>query len=189
MKRSFYLQLVNPSHPALEVPDKEHLAAPHPDYPDILMESRAAMALHSLLARLDAFDKIVPVSGFRTHEEQQKIWDDSIRDNGYLFTRQYVAIPGCSEHETGLAIDLAAKSDHIDFIRPDLPDTGIYKEFRELAPSYGFILRYPSGKEHITKISEEPWHFRYVGTPYGVSIASRNLVLEEYLDKITRSVS
>ncbi len=189
MNRSFYLQLVNPWHPAMEIPDPSQLAAPHPDYPDILMESRAAQALKSLLARLDAFDRIVPVSGFRSHQQQQKIWDDSMKENGYLFTRQYVAIPGCSEHETGLAIDLAANAPDIDFIRPDFPYTGIYGQFRALAPSYGFILRYPAGKESITRISEEPWHFRYVGVPYASIITNRGLVLEEYADSNERSVS
>ena len=189
MERSFYLQLVSPFHPVIKVPDETQLAPPHPDYPHIRMEARAAAALHALLTRLDAFDRIIPVSGFRTHAQQKQIWDDSIRENGYLFTRQYVAIPGCSEHETGLAIDLAANAPDIDFIRPDFPYTGIYGQFRALAPSYGFILRYPAGKEQITRISEEPWHFRYVGVPYAGAITNRGLVLEEYADSNERSVS
>lgn len=189
MDHSFYLQLVNQSHPVMKIPDTFLLAPPHPDYPDILMEARAATALYSLLTRLNAFDKIIPVSGFRSRKEQQEIWDNSIRKNGLLFTRQYVAIPGCSEHETGLAIDLAAQASDIDFIRPEFPYTGIYGEFRRMAPSYGFILRYPSGKEHITHISSEPWHFRYVGVPYASFIADHGLVLEEFSDSNTRSVS
>lgn len=189
MNRSFYLQLVNPWHPVIKIPDAAQLTAPHPDYPHVLMESRAAAALHSLLNRLNAFDSIVPVSGFRTNQEQREIWNKSVKENGHLFTKQYVAIPGCSEHETGLAIDLAAKDCHIDFIRPEFPYTGIFGEFRRLAPSYGFILRYPAGKEHITRIAEEPWHFRYVGIPYASAITDRGLVLEEYADSSTRSVS
>ena len=139
MNRSFYLQLVNPWHPAMEIPDPSQLAAPHPDYPDILMESRAAQALKSLLARLDAFDRIVPVSGFRSHQQQQKIWDDSMKENGYLFTRQYVAIPGCSEHETGLAIDLAANAPDIDFIRR----ISLYGHLRSIPRPCSILWIYP----------------------------------------------
>lgn len=189
MKRTFYLQLVNPAHPALLIPKDNDLIPPHPDYPDILMESRSANALQALLTRLDAFDKIIPVSGFRTMQEQRTIWKQSMKEHGYLFTRQYVALPGCSEHQTGLAIDLAANDPDIDFICPNLPDTGIYRQFRSLAASYGFILRYPAGKEHITKISEEPWHFRYVGVPYAEHITEQGLVLEEYLSLEERIVS
>ena len=189
MKQSFYLQLVNPAHPALMIPEDTELLPAHPDYPDILLEAKAAKALQALLTRLDAFDKIVPVSGFRTMQEQRMIWKQSMKDNGYLFTRQYVALPGCSEHQTGLAIDLAANIPDIDFICPDFPSSGIYGRFRLLAASYGFILRYPAGKEHITKISEEPWHFRYVGVPYAEEITRRGIVLEEYLSLDERIVS
>ena len=93
------------------------------------------------------------------------------------------------EGVASLAIDLAANAPDIDFIRPDFPYTGIYGQFRALAPSYGFILRYPAGKESITRISEEPWHFRYVGVPYASIITNRGLVLEEYADSNKRSVS
>lgn len=61
-----------------------------------------------------------------------------------------------------MAIDLGLYSDHIDFIRPDFPYDGICEVFRETAPSYGFVERYPAGKEKITGIAHEPWHFRYV---------------------------
>ncbi len=189
MNKKFYLQLVNASHPALCIPDRKALMPAHPDKPDILLETSAARALQALLDRLDAFDKIVPVSGFRTMEEQRNIWKCSMRDHGYLYTRNYVALPGCSEHETGLAIDLAAAADAIDFICPDFPDTGIYGEFRRLAASYGFILRYPAGKEDLTGIASEPWHFRYVGAPYAREITQKQLVLEEYLTQLQKCAS
>lgn len=179
--RDFYMQLVNPQHPVRIVPVRDHLVPAHPDYPDILLEQRAAAALQSLLARLDALDKIIPVSGFRSLKEQQAIWDDTMKSHGPAYTKSYVAIPGCSEHQTGLAIDLAANRPDIDFICPCLPYDGVYGEFRRLAPEYGFILRYPGGMENITHISEEPWHFRYIGTPHAQIITENGLVLEQYM--------
>ena len=98
-------------------------------------------------------------------QEQQRIWDDSMAEHGETFTRQYVALPGCSEHQTGLAIDLGKAAGYIDFIRPAFPYDGVCGRFRRLAARYGFIERYQRGKEEVTGISAEPWHFRYVGRP------------------------
>ena len=97
-----------------------------------------------------------------------------------LFRSTYVALPGHSEHESGLAVDLGLKKDVIDFIRPDFPYDGICGVFRELAPDYGFIERYPRGKEAVTGIGHEPWHFRYIGTPHARILTESGLVLEEY---------
>lgn len=72
---------------------------------------------------------------------------------------------GCSEHETGLAIDLALAGEEPDFIRPPFPDRGICRRFRQRCADFGFVLRYPAGKETVTGIAHEPWHFRYVGVP------------------------
>ena len=74
--------------------------------------------------------------------EQERIYRESLRDNGPAFTRRFVALPGCSEHETGLAIDLGERRASIDFIRPAFPDTGLCSAFRRRAARYGFILRY-----------------------------------------------
>ncbi len=114
--------------------------------------------------------------------EQREIWDGSMAENGTEFTRKYVALPGCSEHQTGLAIDLALRSDNIDFIRPDFPYDGICGRFRALAADYGFIERYQAGKEHITGIAAEPWHFRYVGRPHARLMSDNGLCLEEYVE-------
>lgn len=73
------------------------------------------------------------------------------------------------------------RGENVDFIRPDFPYEGISQRFRELAPAYGFIERYPAGKERVTGIAHEPWHFRYVGTSHAKSMARQGLCLEEYL--------
>ena len=98
-------------------------------------------------------------------------------------TRKFVAYPGCSEHQTGLAIDLGANLPEIDFICPEFPDTGIFGKFREKAADFGFIERYPKGKEAVTGIGAEPWHFRYVGVPHAAVMKAGGLVLEEYAEE------
>lgn len=175
------LILVNAAHPLSDEPSPD-LACIDERYPEILLERQAARLLSSCLRAIGAQGKIIPVSGWRSREQQQQIWDETLKTEGERFTRQYVAIPGCSEHETGLAIDLGLALPEIDFIRPAFPDSGICHIFRKEAARYGFILRYPAGKEAITGIAHEPWHFRYVGAPHGEIISSLHLTLEEYVD-------
>lgn len=153
-------------------------------FPDILLQRRAVTLLEQLMLEIHGWNDIVPVSGWRSLAEQQRIWDDSLRDNGLEFTQKYVALPGHSEHHTGLAVDLGRKGVSLDFIRPEFPDSGICRSFREKAAKYGFILRYPAGKEAVTGISHEPWHFRYVGVPHAGIMAENGLTLEEYMNFI-----
>lgn len=174
------LILVNSEHPIQHM--ERPVLAPAVSGSDILLDTRAAAMLSGLISRLGAAGEIVPVSGWRSAEEQQEIWDGSMRENGAEFTRKYVALPGCSEHQTGLAIDLALRADSIDFIRPEFPYDGICGRFRALAADYGFVERYQSGKEDITGIAAEPWHFRYVGRPHARIMCDMGLCLEEYVE-------
>lgn len=174
------LVLVNAEHPIRR--RERPVLAPAAPGSDVLLDTRAAAMLTGLISRLGASGEIVPVSGWRSMREQREIWDGSMAENGTEFTRKYVALPGCSEHQTGLAIDLALRSDNIDFIRPDFPYDGICGRFRALAADYGFIERYQAGKEHITGIAAEPWHFRYVGRPHARLMSDNGLCLEEYVE-------
>lgn len=174
------LVLVNAEHPIRR--RERPVLAPAAPGSDVLLDTRAAAMLTGLISRLGAAGEIVPVSGWRSMREQREIWDGSMAENGTEFTRKYVALPGCSEHQTGLAIDLALRSDNIDFIRPDFPCDGICGRFRALAADYGFIERYQAGKEHITGIAAEPWHFRYVGRPHARLMSDNGLCLEEYVE-------
>lgn len=174
------LVLVNAEHPIRR--RERPVLAPAAPGSDVLLDTRAAAMLTGLISRLGAAGEIVPVSGWRSMREQREIWDGSMAENGTEFTRKYVALPGCSEHQTGLAIDLALRSDNIDFIRPDFPYDGICGRFRALASDYGFIERYQAGKEHITGIAAEPWHFRYVGRPHARLMSDNGLCLEEYVE-------
>lgn len=176
------LLLVNPSWPLRYAPQADRLVSVGSGSLPVLLERQAARLLAEALSRLDCGNTIVPVSGFRTVGEQQKIYDESLRDNGSDFTRQYVALPGCSEHQTGLAVDLAQNSEPIDFIRPYFPYSGVCQCFRQNAADYGFIERYPAGREQLTRIAHEPWHFRYVGYPHSRIIQEKGMTLEEYTD-------
>lgn len=151
-------------------------------FPDVLMESNAAKYLQKILRKISSEDAIVPVSGYRTEEEQRSIYTNSLKENGGEFTKKYVAVPNCSEHQTGLAVDLAENKTDIDFICPNFPYEGICNNFRMIAPNYGFIQRYAENKENITGISHEPWHFRYVGFPHSKIISVNGFSLEEYIE-------
>lgn len=150
------------------------------DHPGVLLERQAARLLAACLRRAGGAGAIVPVSGWRSREEQQAIWDETLAAHGADFTRRYVAPPGCNEHQSGLAIDLGKAAPEIDLIRPDFPGDGVCGAFRRLAASYGFIERYRAGKEARTNIAPEPWHFRYVGAPHAHLLEVNGLCLEEY---------
>lgn len=179
------LILVNQKHGLRDgaAPD---LSPVHFSSPSVLMERRAAEALSLLMEEIGGWESIAPVSGWRSRREQQEIWDDTLRESGLAFTQKYVAIPGHSEHQTGLAIDLGRRQEHIDFICPAFPSTGICGTFQERAADYGFVLRYPAGKEAVTGIGHEPWHFRYVGIPHAQIMARQGMVLEEYIEFLKR---
>lgn len=175
------LVLVNAAHPLADAPAPQ-LSPPDELRPQVLLERQAARLLDACVRAAGGWQAIVPVSGWRSLAEQRFLWADTWEREGEAFTRKYVALPRCSEHQTGLAIDLGAAAEHIDFIRPHFPDTGACGRFRRLAADYGFIQRYRREKEAVTKIAEEPWHFRYLGVPHARLMEDRGLCLEEYAD-------
>jgi len=176
------LILVNASNALIQ--NRQPELIPIDEGNEIFMERNAARLLSRLMEAVNSNGTIVPVSGYRSPSEQAKIYNESLIKNGAEFTKRYVAMPYKSEHQTGLAIDLALKQENIDFIRPYFPDEGICKKFRKMAPLYGFIERYPQDKEAITGIAHEPWHFRYVGFPHSKIMSEQGLTLEEYIDKL-----
>lgn len=92
-----------------------------------------------------------------------------------------VAVPGTSEHQLGLALDIVDIS--YQLLEEDQQDTPAQKWLLENCWKYGFILRYPKDKMDITKISYEPWHYRYVGKKAAKEIFDSKICLEEYLEK------
>lgn len=183
------LILVTPAFAIEKEPEDNDMQPAIPAQPDIKMQKHAAIMLDGLLREINAGDSITAVSGYRPQSEQQQIWDDCIKESGIDFTRKFVAVPGHSEHQTGLAIDLAEKSDDIDFIRPAFPRAGICAEFRKAAPRFGFIERYKAGKEPVTGINAEEWHFRYVGYPHSAIISEKGMSLEEYISFLKENTS
>ena len=101
--------------------------------------------------------------------------------DAYALSSQAVTVPGASEHQIGLAIDIVSNT--YTNLDEGFADTDAGKWLAEHSSEYGFILRYPKGKESITSIEFEPWHFRYVGKEAAEVIAREELCLEEFWDK------
>ena len=99
----------------------------------------------------------------------------------YKITSQTVTVPGASEHQIGLAIDIVA--DNYQDLDEGFAETKAGIWLAEHCQEYGFILRYPQGKENITSIEFEPWHFRYVGKEAATIIMDEEITLEEFWDK------
>ncbi len=174
------LILVNKSHPYKEKNQLELIPISN-NKNGISLNANAATVFNYMMQDMHYQEKIIPVSGYRTLEEQRNIFYQTMKAHGEIYTRKYVALPGCSEHQTGYAIDLAWKSGDEDFICPDFPTEGICEDFRQRASFYGYIERYPKGKEEITGIEYEPWHFRYVGYPHFEIMKKAGMTLEEYI--------
>lgn len=110
-------------------------------------------------------------SAYRSFEKQESLWNKNPDIN-------YLAPPGCSEHQTGLALDISTRNIGLT---NNFTNTKEYLFLINNAYKYGFINRYPKGKEIITGYYFEPWHFRYVGIEHSKNIYNRNITLEEYL--------
>ena len=103
------------------------------------------------------------MSGYRTYEYQEKIYNKLVHDKGLNYAIRHIAPAGASEHQTGLAIDICIYRDGKCFIEHEISDFDEIKWLHKNAHKYGFILRYPYGMEDKTGYNYEPWHFRYVG--------------------------
>jgi peptidase M15B and M15C DD-carboxypeptidase vanY/endolysin len=125
-------------------------------------------------------DDIIIISGYRTTEQQQELYDADLEDTGED-TSTLVAKPGYSEHETGYAMDFSLFEDGIS---ADYDGTGEYDWINQNCAHYGFILRYPENKTDLTEIRYESWHYRYVGQPHAYYMQQNDLCLEEYTETL-----
>ncbi len=152
---------------------------------DVNMQSEAFDALEAMVRGLKSEtgnSELKINSGHRTYENQVSIMDSYISTYGEDYAKAYVANPGYSEHHTGLACDLTFYS-LADKVSVPIPDHEFGQWIVENCIHYGFIRRYPEGKTEITKISYEPWHFRYVGIPHAYAMNSLGgYCLEEYIE-------
>ena len=122
----------------------------------VLLDGRVARLLEKLVLDLGGGEALCPVSGWRSREEQEAIYTRSLQEHGRRFTKQYVALPGHSEHQTGLAVDLGLRSETIDFLRPDFPYEGICQKFREQSPFRGLSSGIPRGKRTSPALPTSP---------------------------------
>ena len=118
-------------------------------------------------------------SSYRTYEYQEQLFNKLVAEKGMEYARKFVAMPGGSEHQTGLAIDIIFRRNG-EMIEEQKAEDAEIKWLFANAHKYGFILRYPKEKENITGFNFEPWHFRYVGTELTEKIYAAGLTLEEY---------
>ena len=128
-------------------------------------------------ALLEQGFEIYGISGYRSYDRQYEIYATNLINKGTRHTNLYSASPGNSEHQTGLATDIntANSSDHFE-------NTKEYEWLQNNAYKYGFIIRYPLGKEDITEYIYEPWHLRYVGIDLATKLYNDGnwITLEEY---------
>ena len=125
-------------------------------------------------------------STYRSVERQKELWAEFEEKYGRAYCEKYAAVPGYSEHHTGLAIDVCLIKDGqvIDDNDEMIAEVEIFSKIHTFLSDYGFILRYMKGKEDITGYSYEPWHFRYVGIKAAKKIYQKRITLEEYLGDI-----
>jgi len=119
------------------------------------------------------------VSAYRSYNYQTNLYNNYVKTDGVKNADQYSARPGFSEHQTGLAVDVDNKITNFN----DFENTKEFSWMQENAHKYGFILRYPKGKENITGYIYEPWHYRYVGIEIASFIHKNNITYEEYYFK------
>lgn len=138
---------------------------------DIYMQREAYIAMEEMFAAAEAdnMNGFVITSGYRSYDRQKEIFAETEAGKAQE--------PGASEHQTGLSFDVTAQN------TGGFENTDQYAWLCEHAHEYGFIQRYPVGKEHITGISYEPWHYRYVGVEVAQQIHKEGITLEEFVEK------
>jgi len=181
------LVLVNKSHrlpDGYRPPDLVEPKVPFPFKEKLekrLLRKVAGSALEKLFAGAQSAGlHLYAQSGFRSYERQKAIFASNAKKYGEKKANMVSAYPGESEHQTGLTMDVTTPSVNYDLIEP-FGTTAEGRWLKEHAHEYGFIIRYPKGKEAITGYSYEPWHIRYVGVKAASEMAGRGITLEEYL--------
>ncbi len=180
------LILVNASHPLPEdyAPELTRLS----DW-DLSVASVCYDDLKAMLAAGRAEGMAFQIcSAYRTRDEQQTLFDEDVRRRmaqgqtraqAEQETARYTMRPGCSEHESGLALDIVSMSNQM--LDETQVQTGETRWLHAHSWEYGFILRYPADKEDVTGVAYEAWHYRYVGREAAAYLYAQNLTLEEYL--------
>jgi len=153
-------------------------------YKDNILINRKVNTMFKLMQKeaLNMGYNIDIMSGYRDYHYQEKIYHKLVKEKGMNYAFRYIAPPGASEHQLGLAVDICIYRCGKCYIEKEIIDYEEIKWLHKNAHRFGFILRYPCDKEEITGYNYEPWHFRYVGNMASY-IYYNNLTLEEFLVK------
>lgn len=160
---------------------------PHGDADQpIKLNEMTAKQLKALFAKADADGiGLMVSSAYRSVNDQQNLYDSFIAKQGQAAADQYVAKPGSSEHHTGYAADItdasaacAARSDACNLS----PSTAQW--IADNSPVFGFIVRYPSGKQPVTGVAYEPWHLRYIGVAAAQRLSESGLTFDEFIQQV-----
>ncbi|GAA0419982.1 hypothetical protein GCM10008934_08380 [Virgibacillus salarius] len=181
------LALVNKEHALPEDYIPEDLVIPDVRFPfteDLPKKQMREIAASSLEKLFHAADKagldLFAQSGYRSYDRQVSIFTANVNEHGEEAANNFSARPGESEHQTGLTMDVTSPDVNYQLII-EFGETDEGKWLKEHAAHFGFIIRYPEGKEAITHYQYEPWHIRYVGKKAAEDIMNNDLTLEEYL--------
>ncbi|MGM0920437.1 MAG: D-alanyl-D-alanine carboxypeptidase family protein [Bacillota bacterium] len=149
-----------------------------------MLRKEAATALEQLFigAKKDGVT-LLGVSAYRSYATQKALFDRYVAKDGYEKARTYSALPGTSEHQTGLAIDVTG-GDGKCAAEDCFGGTKEAVWLDQHASQYGYIIRYPKGKENITGYKYEPWHLRYVGKDVAATVSGQKITLEEYFNVV-----
>jgi D-alanyl-D-alanine carboxypeptidase len=148
------------------------------------MRKEAAGALEELFAGAKEDGLFLfAVSGYRSYDRQEEILAAGAAASDEAKALESIAPPGMSEHQSGLAMDISSESNDFE-LNQAFEATEEGQWLKEHAHEYGFILRYPKGKEDITRYIYEPWHFRYVGKEAAAKILEHGWTLEEYFNNV-----
>ncbi|WP_341201709.1 Ig-like domain-containing protein [Planomicrobium okeanokoites] len=146
------------------------------------VDPTAQSALNRMLAdAAKAGHELSIISSYRSYSYQKDLYNRYVATHGEEQAKRFAALPGHSEHQTGLAFDLGGTESEGDWLSGSFGDTPAGKWLASNAHDYGFIVRYLKGKEAITGYIYEPWHFRYLGVENATAVYNSGLTLEEYL--------
>lgn len=150
-------------------------------FEDVMLDYRIIDAMQAFVdgARNQGLS-VIMTSGYRDYYTQTSLFEAKVAEYGEEEAATIVAPPGTSEHQTGLAADIT--DDYYEYMNESLENTELYKWMSAHCHEYGFIVRFPKGKEDITGIMYEPWHYRYVGVEAATYIMENNLTLEEFIE-------
>ena len=145
------------------------------------LRAEAESAFNSMLAAAKASGapSMTYVSGYRSYAKQEQLYNNYVAQDGQAEADTYSARPGFSEHQTGLAVDIGETGSGCD-LGLCFENTASAKWVAANAHTYGFVVRYPKGKEAVTGYQYEPWHLRYIGAAEAAAVYASGKTLEEY---------